>query len=63
MASMQSSRRALRRCAGATGRLCWRDELMPLLETQHIYILDYEQLDAKQRAAMRTYFEQEIFRS
>jgi polyphosphate kinase len=42
-------------------RLCWRDELMPLLEAQHIYILDYEQLDAKQRAAMRTYFEQEIF--
>ncbi|HYB00428.1 MAG TPA: polyphosphate kinase 1 [Ktedonobacteraceae bacterium] len=42
-------------------RLCWRDELMPLLEEQHIHILDYEQLDAKQRAAMRTYFEQEIF--
>src|SRR5215831_18239915 len=42
-------------------RLYWRDELMPLLEEQHIHILDYEQLDAKQRAAMRTYFEQEIF--
>jgi polyphosphate kinase len=42
-------------------RLCWRDELMPLLEDQHIRILDYEQLDAKQRAAMKTYFEQEIF--
>ena len=42
-------------------RLCWRDELMPLLEEQHIHILDYEQLDAKQRAAMRTYFEQDIF--
>ena len=42
-------------------RLCWRDDLMPLLETQHIHILDYEQLDTKQRAAMRTYFEQEIF--
>ena len=26
-----------------------------------VHILDYEQLDAKQRAAMRTYFEQEIF--
>jgi len=37
-------------------RLFWRDELMPLLEEQHIHILDYEQLDAKQRAAMRTYF-------
>jgi polyphosphate kinase len=42
-------------------RPCWRDELMPLLEEQHIHILDYEQLDAKQRAAMRTYFEQDIF--
>src|SRR6266480_4207640 len=42
-------------------RLCWRDELMPLLEEQHIHILDYEQLDAKQRAAMRSYFEQDIF--
>ncbi len=42
-------------------RLCWRDDLMPLLEDRHIYILDYEQLDAKQRSAMRTYFEQEIF--
>ena len=42
-------------------RLCWRDELMPLLEDQHIHILDYEQLDAKQRAAMQTYFEQDIF--
>ncbi|MGZ3610558.1 MAG: polyphosphate kinase 1 [Ktedonobacteraceae bacterium] len=42
-------------------RLCWRDDLMPLLEAQHIHILDYEQLDAKQRSAMRTYFEQEIF--
>jgi polyphosphate kinase len=42
-------------------RQCWRDDLMPLLKAQHIHILDYEQLDAKQRAAMRTYFEQEIF--
>jgi len=42
-------------------RHCWRDDLMPLLEAQHIHILEYEQLDGKQRAAMRTYFEQEIF--
>ncbi len=39
----------------------WRDELMPLLEAQHIHILDFEQLDTKQRAAMRKYFEKEIF--
>ena len=56
--------RAVRQCLAPLVqqvRLCWRDELMPSLEAQHIHILDYEQLDAKQRAAMRTYFEQEIF--
>jgi polyphosphate kinase len=56
--------RAVRQCLAPQVqqvRLCWRDELMPLLEAQHIHILDYEQLDAKQRAAMQTYFEQEIF--
>ncbi len=56
--------RAVRQCLAPLVqqvRLCWRDELMPLLEAQHIHILDYEQLDSKQRAAMRTYFEQEIF--
>lgn len=42
-------------------RHCWRDELLPLLAEQHIYILDYEQLDAEQRAVMRSYFEHEIF--
>ncbi len=39
----------------------WRSELMPLLVEQHIHILDYEQLDAQQRASMRTYFEREVF--
>ncbi len=56
--------RAVRQCLAPLVqqvRLSWRDELMPLLEAQHIHILDYEQLDAKQRAAMRAYFEQEIF--
>lgn len=42
-------------------RQYWRNELLPLLAEQHIYILDYEQLDKKQRDAMRIYFEQEIF--
>jgi polyphosphate kinase len=56
--------RAVRQCLAPLVqqvRQCWRDELMPLLEAQHIHILDYEQLDNKQRDAMRTYFEQEIF--
>jgi polyphosphate kinase len=39
----------------------WRNELLPLLTAEHIYILDYEQLDEVQRAAMRTYFEHEVF--
>ena len=29
----------------------WRSELIPLLAAQHIFILDYEQLDAQQRAS------------
>ena len=39
----------------------WRNELIPLLAGQHIYILDYEQLDAPQRESMRSYFEREVF--
>ncbi|MBV9705822.1 MAG: polyphosphate kinase 1 [Chloroflexi bacterium] len=42
-------------------RQYWRDELVPLLAEQHIYILDYEQLDEQQRVSMRTYFEREVF--
>ncbi len=42
-------------------RRCWNTELLPLLEAQHIYVLDYEQIDEQQRAAMRTYFENEVF--
>ena len=39
----------------------WRHVLLPSLAGQHIYILDYEQLDEQQRAAMLEYFEREIF--
>jgi polyphosphate kinase len=39
----------------------WRNTLMPLLAEQHIHILNYEQLDAQQRAAMQTYFESDVF--
>src|SRR5437773_4663263 len=42
-------------------RQYWRDELLPMLAKEHIYILEYEQLDERQRAAMLTYFENEIF--
>ncbi len=42
-------------------RQYWRTTLLPLLIDQHIYILDYEQLDERQRTAMRTYFENEVF--
>src|SRR3989442_1838700 len=56
--------RAVRRCLAPLVqqvRQCWRDELLPLLVEQHIHILDYEQLDTQQRAAMRSYFEREIY--
>ncbi|MBE3566905.1 MAG: polyphosphate kinase 1 [Thermogemmatispora sp.] len=42
-------------------RRYWRQELLPRLAEQHIYILDYEQLDEEQRAALAEYFEYEIF--
>ncbi len=42
-------------------RVCWSEELLPLLNEEHIYILDYEELDTSQRITMQTYFENEIF--
>jgi polyphosphate kinase len=42
-------------------RRYWRQELLPRLAEQHIYILDYEQLDEEQRTALAEYFEYEIF--
>ncbi len=42
-------------------RQYWRNELLPQLTQQHIYILDYEQLDEQQYAAMHLYFANEVF--
>ena len=42
-------------------RCYWRNTSVPQLAEQRIVILDYEQLDAKQRDAMLKYFEREIF--
>ncbi|GAC1399058.1 MAG: polyphosphate kinase 1 [Ktedonobacteraceae bacterium] len=39
----------------------WRTTLHPLLATQHIHVLDYEQLNERQRKAMQAYFGNEIF--
>jgi polyphosphate kinase len=39
----------------------WRAEIVPLLANEGIFIRDYEQLDDEQQAAMRTYFERQIF--
>jgi polyphosphate kinase len=39
----------------------WRNTLLAQLAEQHIFILDYEQLDGEQRSAMLEYFEREIF--
>src|SRR5258708_5210410 len=42
-------------------RWYWRNTLLAQLAEQHIFILDYEQLDGEQRSAMLEYFEREIF--
>src|SRR5712692_5324651 len=42
-------------------RWYWRNTLLAQLVEQHIFILDYEQLDGEQRSAMLEYFEREIF--
>src|SRR6266566_4754336 len=42
-------------------RWYWRDTLLAQLAEQHIFILDYEQLDGEQRSAMLEYFGREIF--
>ena len=39
----------------------WRTELCHMLASQHIHLLEYEQLNEQQRAAMLAYFEREIF--
>jgi polyphosphate kinase len=55
---------AVRACLApliAEAHQCWRASLLPLLAQQHIHVLDYEQLDKQQRAAMQAYFEREIF--
>jgi polyphosphate kinase len=55
---------AVRQCLASLEqevRQYWRNELMPLLSEQHIHIWDYEQLDERQRGAILSYFEREIF--
>ncbi len=55
---------AVRECLApliAEAYQCWRASLLPLLAQRHIHVLDYEQLDKQQRAAMQAYFEREIF--
>src|SRR5436309_5446396 len=42
-------------------RQYWRNDLLPLLAEQCIYIFDYEQLDEQQQAMMGDYFEHEVF--
>jgi polyphosphate kinase len=39
----------------------WRTMLLPLLSKQRIHVLDYEQLNERQREAMHDYFEKEVF--
>src|SRR5947209_15257171 len=39
----------------------WLITLLPLLKEEHVYILNYEELNEQQRADMLSYFEREIF--
>jgi polyphosphate kinase len=39
----------------------WRTELCHMLASEHIHLLEYEQLNEQQREAMLAYFEREIF--
>ncbi len=39
----------------------WRTTLQPILATQHVHVLDYKQLNERQRKQMRDYFENEVF--
>jgi polyphosphate kinase len=40
---------------------CWKQDLLPKLGHAGIHVLDYVQLQKKQKELMRKYFEQEIF--
>ncbi len=44
----------LRRALGAA----WQDDLVPLLQAAGIHVLDHPQLDARQAASARTYFDE-----
>jgi polyphosphate kinase len=39
---------------------CFNDDLLPALAGEHIHILDYEQLDTEQRAALAAHYKREI---
>ncbi len=39
---------------------CWQDELLPLLDAAGVHVLDHPQLDAKQTAWARTYFDEMV---
>ncbi len=39
----------------------WHTTLQPLLAKQHVHVIDYKQLNARQRKKMRDYFENEVF--
>ncbi len=39
---------------------CWQDELLPLLDAAGIHVLDHPQLDPKQAAFARTYFDEMV---
>jgi polyphosphate kinase len=55
---------AIRRVVNAQKELqrrCWLDDIQPKLHDQGIHLLDYQELNAEQRAFCKAYFEREVF--
>ncbi|HNP70849.1 MAG TPA: polyphosphate kinase 1 [Kouleothrix sp.] len=42
-------------------RACWLNDIQPRLRAQGIHVLDYDELNARQRAYCKDYFEREVF--
>ena len=42
-------------------RNCWKNEIMPDLRATGIFILDYEELNARQKSQVKTYFDEVVF--
>jgi polyphosphate kinase len=56
LAELRREALRLTRALGA----CWQDELLPVLDAAGVHVLDHPQLDPKQAAFARTYFDEMV---